>query len=144
MRAERRAVGLTAYPEMVVRHPGMRVHRPRGLPGPFGVGPQIQKSWKAKPDGLLLHEGLVWSLIPVHLVRDTIKPSGLARFARETSMAKHPRCLQSLDGALAPISRSRLNNSADSRATAEQVTTDPTAAARRHRALRRLAGWNSC
>jgi hypothetical protein len=60
MRAERRAVGLTAYPEMVVRHPGMRVHRPRGLPRPFGPGPQIQKSWKAKPDGLLLQEGLVW------------------------------------------------------------------------------------
>jgi hypothetical protein len=85
MRAERRAVGLTAYPEMVVRHPGMRVHRPRGLPRPFGPGPQIQKSWKAKPDGLLLQEGLVWSLIPVHLLRDTIKPSSLPRFARETS-----------------------------------------------------------
>jgi hypothetical protein len=33
----------------------MRVRRPRGLLTLFGLGPQIQKSWTAKPDGLLLH-----------------------------------------------------------------------------------------
>jgi hypothetical protein len=33
----------------------------------LGLGPQIQKSWKERPDGLLLHEDLVWSLIPPHL-----------------------------------------------------------------------------
>jgi hypothetical protein len=67
MRAERQTVDLTAYPDLVVIYLGMRVRRPRGLLRLFGLGPQIQKSWKAQPDGLLLHEDLVWSLVPVHL-----------------------------------------------------------------------------
>jgi len=67
MRAERQTVDLAAYPELVVIYLGMRVRRPRGLLRLFGLGPQIQKSWKAKPDGLLLHEDLVWSLVPVHV-----------------------------------------------------------------------------
>ena len=67
MRAERQTVDLTAYPDLVVIYLGMRVRGPRGLLTLFGLGPQIQKSWKAKPDGLLLHEDLVWSLVPVHL-----------------------------------------------------------------------------
>jgi hypothetical protein len=40
---------------------------PRGLGRLLGLGPQIQKSWKAKPDGLLLHEDVIWSLFPPHL-----------------------------------------------------------------------------
>ena len=67
MRAERQTVDLTAYPDLVVIYLGMRVRRPRGLLRLFGLGPQIQKSWKAEPDGLLLHEDLVWSIVPPHL-----------------------------------------------------------------------------
>jgi hypothetical protein len=67
MRAERQTVDLSAYPELVVIYLGMRVRRPRGLLKLLGLGPQIQKSWKAKPDGLLLHEDLAWSLVPPHL-----------------------------------------------------------------------------
>jgi hypothetical protein len=66
MRVERQTVDLTAYPDLVVIYLGMRVRRARGLLSMFGLGPQIQKSWKAKPDGLLLHEDLVWSLVPLH------------------------------------------------------------------------------
>jgi hypothetical protein len=65
--AERRTVDLTAYPEMVVVYLGMRVSRPRGLRRLVGLGPQIQRSWKEQPDGLLLHEDVVWSLFPPHV-----------------------------------------------------------------------------
>jgi hypothetical protein len=32
----------------------------------IGLGPQIDKSWRARPDGLLLHETVIWSLFPPH------------------------------------------------------------------------------
>jgi len=32
----------------------------------LGLGRQIQKSWKERPDGLLLHEDFIWSLVPPH------------------------------------------------------------------------------
>jgi hypothetical protein len=67
MRVERQTVDLSAYPNLVVIYLGMRVNRPRGLGRLLGFGPQIQKSWKAKPDGLLLHEDVIWSLFPPHL-----------------------------------------------------------------------------
>ena len=67
MRVERVTVDLSDYPDLVVVYLGMRVRQPRGLRYLFRLGPQIQKSWKAKPDGLLLHEDVVWSLFPMHL-----------------------------------------------------------------------------
>lgn len=67
MRVDRRTVDLEGYPELVVLYLGMRVRRPRGILRMLGLGPQIQKSWKDRPDGLLLHEDLIWSLIPPHL-----------------------------------------------------------------------------
>ena len=67
MRAERQTIDLSAYPDLVVIYLGMRVRRPRGALTLFGLGPQIQKSWKARPDGLLLHEDLIWSLFPLHV-----------------------------------------------------------------------------
>ncbi len=45
----------------------MRVRRPRGILRLLGIGPEIRKSWQEHPDGLLLHEDLVWSLTPPHL-----------------------------------------------------------------------------
>ena len=67
MRVERQTVDLSAYPDLVVVYLGMPVRRPRGLRRLLGLGPQIQKAWKANPDGLLLHEDLIWSLFPPHL-----------------------------------------------------------------------------
>jgi hypothetical protein len=66
MAVERRTVDLSAYPDLVVIYLGMRVNAWRGLKTLLGLGPQIQKSWKARPDGLLLHEDLVFSIVPVH------------------------------------------------------------------------------
>ena len=67
MAVERQTVDLTEFPNLVVVYLGMRVRRPKGLARLFGLGPQIQKSWKQRPDGLLLHEDLVWSLVPPHI-----------------------------------------------------------------------------
>ena len=64
---DRQTVDLSGYPNLVVIYLGMRVRRPRGMLRLFGLGPQIRKSWKQEPDGLLLHEDLVWSLIPPHV-----------------------------------------------------------------------------
>jgi hypothetical protein len=63
---DRQTVDLTEFPNLVVIYLGMLVRRPRGMLRLLGLGPQIQKSWKEKPDGLLLHEDVVWSLIPPH------------------------------------------------------------------------------
>ena len=67
MAVERRTVDLTAYPELVVIYLGMRVNALRGLKMLFGLGPQIDRSWKARPDGLLLHEAVYFSLLPLHI-----------------------------------------------------------------------------
>ena len=64
---DRQTVDLSGYPDMVVVYLGMRVRKPKGLLRLLGIGPQIQKSWKAQPDGLLLHEDIIWSLIPPHI-----------------------------------------------------------------------------
>jgi hypothetical protein len=67
MRVDRQTVDLSGYPDLVVVYLGMRVRKPRGMLRAFGLGPQIRKSWQAEPDGLLLHEDLLWSLFPPHL-----------------------------------------------------------------------------
>ena len=63
---ERRTVDLSGYPDLVVIYLGMRVNALAGLKTLIGLGPQIAKSVEAKPDGLLLHENLVFSLFPLH------------------------------------------------------------------------------
>ena len=45
---------------------GMRVNSPRGLTTLASFGPKIRKSVEAQPDGLLLHESLLFSLFPPH------------------------------------------------------------------------------
>ena len=67
MRVDRQTVDLSGYPDLVVVYLGMRVRKPRGILRAFGLGPQIRKSWQAEPDGLLLHEDLVWSVFPPHV-----------------------------------------------------------------------------
>jgi hypothetical protein len=66
MAVNRLTVDLRDYPDLVVVYLGMRVRRLRGLRRLVGLGPQIQTSWKVRPDGLLLHEDLLWSVFPVH------------------------------------------------------------------------------
>ena len=67
MSVERRTVDLSIYPDLVVIYLGMRVNAWYGLKTLMGLGPQIEKSWKAKPDGLLLHESLYFSFVPLHV-----------------------------------------------------------------------------
>jgi hypothetical protein len=67
MTVERHTIDLSGFPDLVVVYLGMRVRRARGLVRLLGLGPQIRKSWKQHPDGLLLHEDMIWSLIPPHL-----------------------------------------------------------------------------
>ena len=64
---ERRTVDLSQFPELVVIYLGMRVNRLTGLKTLMGFGPKISASVAARPDGLLLHENLVFSLFPAHV-----------------------------------------------------------------------------
>jgi hypothetical protein len=63
---ERRTVDLSGYPNLVVIYLGMRVNALAGLKTLFGFGPKIATSVEAGPDGLLLHENLLYSLLPPH------------------------------------------------------------------------------
>lgn len=65
-RVARRTVDLSAYPDLVVIYLGMRVQSLRGLRTLFSFGPRIAGAVEAKPEGLLRHETLFWSLFPPH------------------------------------------------------------------------------
>ncbi len=64
---ERRTVDLSAYPDLIVVYLGLRINALPGLKRVMGLGPSISDSVKARPDGLLLHEDLIYSLFPVHI-----------------------------------------------------------------------------
>jgi len=66
-KVQRQTVDLSAYPDLVVIYLGMRVNAWTGLKRVLGLGPQIRSAVDAKPDGLLLHENLIYSLIPPHV-----------------------------------------------------------------------------
>jgi hypothetical protein len=66
-KVHRRTVDLSAYPDLVVIYLGMRVNTLAGLKTLFGFGPKIANSVAAAPDGLLLHENMLFSLFPPHL-----------------------------------------------------------------------------
>ena len=63
----RQTVDLSAYPDLVVIYLGLRVNALTGLKTAFGLGPQINSAVAAKPDGLLLHEPIIYSLFPPHI-----------------------------------------------------------------------------
>jgi len=63
----RRTVDLSAYPDLVVIYLGMRVNTMTGLKTLFGFGPKIAQSVAAAPEGLLVHETMLYSLFPPHL-----------------------------------------------------------------------------
>ncbi|HZJ52056.1 MAG TPA: phenylacetaldoxime dehydratase family protein [Actinomycetota bacterium] len=66
IKAERRTPDLTQFPNLVVVYLGMKVKAPRGIKTVLSFGPKIQKSVAEKPDGLLLHENMFFSLFPLH------------------------------------------------------------------------------
>jgi hypothetical protein len=65
-RPARETVDLAGYPDLVMISLGMRVHSLRGLRTLGRSGPRIQRSVAARPDGLLRHENVVYSLVPPH------------------------------------------------------------------------------
>jgi len=66
-RVERRTVDLSRFPDLVVIYLGMRVNRVIGIKTLFGFGPRISASVASTPDGLLRHETIIYSLIPMHV-----------------------------------------------------------------------------
>ena len=62
----RTTADLSSYPDLVVIYLGMRVNAPKGLATLISFGSKIRKSVQAQPDGLLLHENLLFSLFPPH------------------------------------------------------------------------------
>jgi hypothetical protein len=66
-RVARTTVDLSKFPDLVVIYLGMRVRSLRGVKTVFGFGPKISNAVKAKPDGLLLHESVFYSLFPLHV-----------------------------------------------------------------------------
>ena len=62
----RKTVDLSQYPDLVVIYLGMRVNALTGMKTLLGFGPKISRAVDAKPDGLLLHEPIVFSLFPPH------------------------------------------------------------------------------
>jgi hypothetical protein len=62
----RTTADLSSYPDLVVIYLGMRVNAPSGLRTLISFGPKIRKSVEAQPDGLLLHENMLFSLFPPH------------------------------------------------------------------------------
>lgn len=64
---QRQTVDLSAFPDLVVIYLGMRVRTWAGLKTLFGFGPKIQGGVDQKPDGLLAHEYMLYSLFPPHL-----------------------------------------------------------------------------
>jgi len=63
----RQTVDLSQYPDLVAVYLGMRVNRLTGLKTLAGFGPKISGSVAAHPDGLLLHENIIFSVFPMHV-----------------------------------------------------------------------------
>jgi Domain of unknown function (DUF4188) len=62
----RQTVDLSQYPDLVVIYLGMKAKSFRGLKTLIAIRPQIQRSVSEKPEGLLLHEDIIFSFAPPH------------------------------------------------------------------------------
>jgi hypothetical protein len=62
----RQAPDLSGFPDLVVIYLGMRVRTLRGVGKLLQTGRQIQAGVAQRPDGLLLHENMMFSLVPPH------------------------------------------------------------------------------
>jgi len=63
----RKTVNLEGFPDLIVIYLGMRVRTLRGVKTVFSFGPKIAAAVKAKPEGLLLHESVFYSMYPLHV-----------------------------------------------------------------------------
>ncbi|HEU0195155.1 MAG TPA: DUF4188 domain-containing protein [Gaiellales bacterium] len=63
---DRQTVDLSAYPGLVVIYLGMRVEEPRGIETLKALRAQVDATVAEQPDGLLLHERLVYGDDPPH------------------------------------------------------------------------------
>lgn len=61
-RPPRETVDLSQYPDLVVIYLGMRVNVLTGFKTLLGFGPRISNALAARPEGLLLHENVFYSL----------------------------------------------------------------------------------
>ena len=66
-RVNRQTVDLSGFPDLVVIYLGMKVNRFTGIKTLLGFGPQISASAAARPDGLLRHENIVYSIFPMNV-----------------------------------------------------------------------------
>ena len=64
MAVQRSTVDLSRFPDLVVIYLGMQVRSLRGMKTVFSFGPRISAAVAAKPDGLLLHESIFYSVFP--------------------------------------------------------------------------------
>jgi len=63
----RQTVDLSSFPDLVVIYLGMKVRSPRGFLTLLRFGPRISGAVAENPPGLLLHESLLYSIIPLHV-----------------------------------------------------------------------------
>ena len=64
---QRSTVDLSKFPDLVVIYLGMWVRTLRGVKTIFSFGPKISAAVAAKPDGLLIHESVFYSVYPLHV-----------------------------------------------------------------------------
>lgn len=63
----RETVDLSEYPDLVVLYLGMRVNALQGLATLLGFRTKISSAVDARPEGLLGHEQVIYSLFPAHI-----------------------------------------------------------------------------
>ncbi len=63
----RQTVDLSSYPDLVVIYLGMRAPSLKALDALMKTGKEIGQAVAGRPDGLLLHENFIFSLLPPHL-----------------------------------------------------------------------------
>ena len=64
---ERYTVDLSAYPDLVVIYLGCASRNRAGVETLEALGPQIRTAVEEEPEGLLLHEELIYSQEPLHV-----------------------------------------------------------------------------
>jgi hypothetical protein len=65
-RADRQAPDLSQFPDLIVIYLGMKVKSVGGVKTLLSFGPKIKRSVAEKPEGLLRHGDILFSLFPLH------------------------------------------------------------------------------
>ncbi len=78
---KRQSVDLSGYPDLVVIYLGMRVNTLTGIKTLLGFGPRINHAVEQQPEGLLLHEQMIYSLFPPHV--------GMRQYWRDFESLEH-------------------------------------------------------